>query len=356
MIDIDLQPMLNLDTEIITMEDNNMQKQTFILVDSMNMFFRAKHVARGNDMDMKIGMAMHIMFNSVKKAWRDFNGTHVIFCLEGRSWRKDFYTPYKANRKVIADKRSPREQEDDELFFEAYNDMLAFLDEKTNSSVVRQGNAEADDIIATWIQQHPEDNHIIVSSDTDFHQLIAPNVSQYDGVQDKIVAITGITSGKTGQPIINKKTKLPVEAPDPEWILFEKCVRGDTSDNVFSAYPGARTKGSKNKTGIREAFEDRNTGGFNFNNFMLQRWVDHEEQEHRVKDDFERNKILIDLTLQPDEIKTECIARIEEAKTKAPIGQVGIHFMKFCARHNLMRMSENPGDYSEFLNGRYEQS
>jgi len=88
---------------------------------------------------------------------------------------------------------------------------------------------------------------------------------------------------------------------------------------------------------------------------MLQRWVDHEEQEHRVKDDFERNKILIDLTLQPDEIKAECIARVDEAKVKQPIGQVGIHFMKFCAKHNLMRMSENPGDYSEFLNGRYEQ-
>ena len=42
-------------------------------------------------------------------------------------------------------------------------------------------------------------------------------------------------------------------------------------------------------------------------------------------------------------------------KVKQPIGQVGIHFMKFCAKHNLMRMSENPGDYSEFLNGRYEQ-
>ena len=78
-------------------------------------------------------------------------------------------------------------------------------------------------------------------------------------------------------------------------------------------------KVAKNKTGIREAFEDRNTGGFNWNNFMLQRWVDHEEQEHRVRDDFERNKILIDLTLQPDEIKTECIARIDEAVSKEPL-------------------------------------
>ena len=40
----------------------------YILVDTLNMFFRAKHVtARTSDIDMKVGMAMHIMFNSVKK-------------------------------------------------------------------------------------------------------------------------------------------------------------------------------------------------------------------------------------------------------------------------------------------------
>ena len=96
-----------------------MDKKTFILVDSLNMFFRAKHVGGGKDIDMRVGMAMHIMFNSVKKVWREFDGSHVVFCLEGRSWRKDFYAPYKANRKVIRDQRSVKEQEDDELFFEA---------------------------------------------------------------------------------------------------------------------------------------------------------------------------------------------------------------------------------------------
>ena len=54
----------------------------YILVDTLNMFFRAKHVtARTTDIDMKVGMAMHIMFNSVKKVWREFDGDHVIFCL-----------------------------------------------------------------------------------------------------------------------------------------------------------------------------------------------------------------------------------------------------------------------------------
>jgi 5'-3' exonuclease len=233
----------------------------YILVDSLNMFFRAKHVGGGKDIDMRVGMAMHIMFNSVRKAWRDFNGDHVVFCLEGRSWRKDFYPPYKANRKVTADKRSPREIEDDELFFEAYDEMVKYFNDKTNASVIRCPNAEADDLIATWIQTHPDDNHIIVSTDSDFYQLLAHNVKQYNGTTDQIVSLDGFFDAKTGKQVIDKKTGKPKQIGDPAFILFEKCVRGDSTDNVFSAFPGARLQGSKNKTGITEAYEDRERGG-----------------------------------------------------------------------------------------------
>ena len=91
--------------------------KTYLLVDTQNMFFRARHVAqRGASLDEKIGLAFHIMFNSVKKANNMFNGDHVVFCLEGRSWRKDVYEPYKKNRKVVLDKRSPREQEEDQYW------------------------------------------------------------------------------------------------------------------------------------------------------------------------------------------------------------------------------------------------
>jgi hypothetical protein len=325
--------------------------KTYILVDSLNMFFRAKHVGGGKDIDMRVGMAMHILFNSVKKVWREFNGDHVVFCMDGRSWRKDFYTPYKANRKVVLDKRSVREQEDDEVFFEAFHDFMEYSDTKSNCSVIQQDNAEADDLIATWIQEHPEDNHFIISTDSDFYQLLADNVTQYNGTTDQIVTLNGFFNAKTGEPVIDKKTGEPKKAIDPEFTLFEKCVRGDSSDNVFSAYPGARLKGSRNKTGITEAYNDRLSGGFNYNNFMLQRWVDHNEEEHRVKDDFERNKILIDLTQQPDEIREESKQIVAEAVNKHAVSQVGIHFMRFCAKWNLQRMSEAPNDYAEFLNG-----
>jgi hypothetical protein len=106
-----------------------------------------------------------------------------------------------------------------------------------------------------------------------------------------------------GRPIIDKKTQLPKPAPNPEWLLFEKCMRGDTSDNVFSAYPGVRTKGTSKKVGLTEAFEDRKSKGFSWNNLMLQRWTDHEGKEHRVLEDYERNRRLIDLSHQPENIK-----------------------------------------------------
>jgi 5'-3' exonuclease len=328
---------------------------TYILVDTMNLFMRAKHVGGGKDIDMRVGMAMHIMFNSVKKAWNDFNGSHVVFCLEGRSWRKDFYTPYKANRKVTAAKRSAREIEDDEIFFESYNSMVEFLDTKTNCSVIRQGNAEADDLIATWIQTHPNDEHVIVSTDSDFYQLMAPNVQQYNGVSEQTFTLEGVFN-KSGKPVIDKKTGEPKTLGDPEYVLFEKCIRGDTSDNIFAAYPGARKKGTRNKVGITEAFEDRNRGGFNYNNFMLQSWVDHEELEHRVLDDYKRNRVLIDLTAQPDDIKAECRAIVSEAVNKPHINNVGIHFMKFAGRHNLVRLTDQANEIGAILNAGIKQN
>ena len=173
-------------------------------------------------------------------------------------------------------RRSPNQQEEDEIFFEAYEHFIEYLKTKTNCTVLRHPQAEADDLIAMWTQEHPDDEHVIVSTDSDFYQLVSENISQYNGVTDQVVRHDGIFEIKTMKRAIDNKTREPKPIPNPKWLLFEKCVRGDTSDNIFSAFPGARKKGSKNKTGMQEAFADMERGGFDFNNFMLQRWVDHE--------------------------------------------------------------------------------
>ena len=156
---------------------------TYILVDTANTFFRARHVVQGSS-DIKLGMAFHITFNSIKKAWQDFGGTHVVFCLEGRSWRKDHYKPYKANRQEARDALTERQQEEDKLFWEAFDEFKKFVSEKTNATVMQHPNLEADDLIAGWVQAHPDAKHVIISTDGDFAQLISTNVSQYNGVGD----------------------------------------------------------------------------------------------------------------------------------------------------------------------------
>jgi len=325
---------------------------TYILVDTANTFFRARHVING-DADIKLGMAFHITLNSIKKAWQDFGGTHVVFCLEGRSWRKDHYAPYKRNRSDARAAHTEREAEEEKVFWEAFDTFKDFITEKTNCTVLQNSRLEADDLIAGWIQSHPNDSHVIISTDTDFVQLIAPNVKQYNGVMETTITHEGIFDAK-GKRVIDKKTQEPKAIPDPQWLLFEKCMRGDTSDNVFSAYPGVREKGTKNKVGLREAYGDRDSKGYAWNNLMLQRWSDHEGKEHRVLDDYERNRVLIDLSAQPDEIKaiiTETIATATGANKN--ISQVGIRLIKFCNLYDLKKISDQAQAYAEPLNARY---
>ena len=59
------------------------------------------------------------------------------------------------------------------MFWETFDNFRDFISEKTNCTVLRHEKLEADDLIAGWIQAHPNDNHVIVSTDGDFAQLIA---------------------------------------------------------------------------------------------------------------------------------------------------------------------------------------
>ena len=327
----------------------------YLLVDTANTFFRARHSAyRAADPEEKVAFAVHVTLASINKAWRDQQANHVVINLEGRSWRKDYYEPYKKNRSVARAALSESEQEEDRLFWEAFDDLKTFFQEKTNCTVLQHSNLEADDLIAGWIQSHPNDDHTIVSSDTDFYQLLAENVKQYNGISDELHTLEGIFD-KKGNRVIDKKTKEPKVIPDPKYILFKKCMRGDATDNVFSAYPGVREKGSKNKVGLLEAYEDKAKKGFNWNNLMLQRWVDHNEQEHRVLDDYNRNCILVDLTMQPDDVKEQIAETIAEGMTAKNKQMIGAQFLKFCGKHNLVKLSDNASVMAHWMSAGYPE-
>lgn len=323
----------------------------FILLDVMNLAFRAKHVVQGDYIDIRIGMALNVMFNSIRKVYEKYNADHLVMCLEGRSWRKDVYPEYKMQRKVAQLKKTVHEQQDDQRFLEGIEDFISFITEKTNATTLRTTNAEADDMISMWILSHPDDQHIIVSSDQDFYQLLSKNVDIYNGISETYITVDGIYD-VNGKPATNSKGIL-LETPNPAYTLFKKCIRGDTSDNIFPAYPGVREKGSKNKVGIIQAFEDMDNKGYNWNNFFMQKWEDENGIEHTVRDKYEFNKQLIDLLAQPDNIKKECLLAISEAINKEPVSNIGIYFMKFCNKWEMKRISDYPHSYVSILKSRY---
>ena len=338
----------------------------YLLIDTSNLFFRARHSAhRASDTWTKLGFSLQVTMMSANKVARTFGADHVVFALEGRSWRKDHYKPYKANRTEARQALSETEAEEDKLFWETYDELTKYLSTKTNCSVIRCATAEADDVIARWIALHPQDEHTIVSSDSDFVQLVAPNVRLYNGINDHLFTHEGVFDNK-GKKLafeIKSDSKIRVGKPDDDfetpvdyqkWILFMKCMRGDPGDNVFSAYPGVRVVGTKNKVGLTEAFADRGKKGYSWNNMMLQRWTDHEGAEHKVLEDYERNVALIDLTAQPQEIKDTVDAAIREQISHKDIGMVGAHFLKFCGRYELNKLSEQADPIGRWLNETYK--
>lgn len=327
----------------------------YLLIDTANTFFRARHSAhRASDLEERVAFAIHVTLGSINKAFRDQRADHVIICLEGRSWRKDFYEPYKKNRSVARAALTESEQREEEAFWSAFDDLKTFLNDRTNCTVLQHQELEADDLIAGWIQSHPKDEHVIVSSDTDFYQLLDKNVKQYNGISDELHTLDGIFNNK-GERVIDKKTKEPKQIPDPEYILFKKCMRGDPTDNIFSAFPGVREKGSKNKVGLQEAFEDKKKKGYSWNNLMLQRWVDHNDVEHRVLDDYERNRILVDLTAQPEAIKAKIAECIAGGMTVKQQQMIGAQFLKFCGKYNLVKLSENASTISQWMSASYPE-
>jgi len=194
----------------------------YALIDTANTFFRARHVAsRNSDTWEKIGMALHLTLASVNQVVRTHKIDHVVFMLEGRSWRKDYYKPYKANRKLDESAMTEAEIEENKMFWETYEMFTTFLREKTNVSVLREPNAEADDLIARFITLHPNDTHYIISSDTDYIQLISENVFQYNGVSNEFITLEGYFKDN-GKPVIDKKTKEHKLLEDPEYLLFKK--------------------------------------------------------------------------------------------------------------------------------------
>lgn len=200
----------------------------------------------------------------------------------GKSWRA-LYTKgefenmvpltnkiYKGNRRK---NMTTQELLTYKMMKQVCNEILAFFEKHTNIKCFYDTILEADDLISHIPVLEPHNTFIIVSADGDLAQLQQfPNVIIFDAFNNKI-----------REPI------------DVKWFLFEKCIRGDKTDNVRSSFPRVKT------TRLEQAYKDP----FEYVNIMESEWTDVNDNTVKVKDAYAENELLMDLTKQPDSIKNK---------------------------------------------------
>ena len=199
----------------------------FYLIDGSGYIFRAYYalppLTRKSD-GLPVGAVsgfcnmLFKLLEDAKSVDNDERPTHfaVIFDSARKNFRNEIYSDYKANRSDAPDDLIPQ-------FDYIRKSVLAF-----NLPSIEQINYEADDLIATYVEQIKKAGAkaTIVSSDKDLLQLHGKNTRIFDPMKNKFLGIEDI------------KQKFGV---NPEKIIDVQSLAGDTSDNV-PGVPGIGVK------------------------------------------------------------------------------------------------------------------
>lgn len=177
-----------------------------LLLDAYNLIHRARSGYKGGDYPI-----VYNFFRGLRPLIEKFDPDHVYFVLEGYPrFRNEINENYKANRKS-----------QDRKFYEQKSQIISIIKECFPFDTVRHPELECDDTIATLVKIHCEkgDNCTIISSDSDFYQLL--NLFKNCDIYNPI-----------------KKTN--ISEPDYDYVTW-KALRGDPTDNI-KGIPGCGDK------------------------------------------------------------------------------------------------------------------
>ena len=218
--------------------------------------------------DIEENLVRHMILSSLlmykQKFGREY-GELVICCDSPKSWRKDVFPFYKANRK------SYRENSDFDWkkIFLILNKIRDELRESFPYRVIEVDGAEADDIIGMF-SLNAKQPVLILSSDKDFIQLQSnPNVKQYSIIQKKY--LNGI---------------------NPDTYLKEHIIKGDRGDGIPNIL-------SDDDTFVSEKRQNK------LQKIKIESWIQMDPQEFcndRMYRNYCRNEQLVSLHKTPSDI------------------------------------------------------
>lgn len=264
-------------------------------------------IASQKGVKLEESLIRHMILNIIRTHLKNFREEYgeVVLCTDNRNyWRRDYFPFYKAGRKKAREKSDL----DWHLIFDMLSKFKTELKENFPYKVVDVDGAEADDIIGTLVPRHiNHENILIISSDGDFLQLQKYNKGKYKVKQ------------------YNPAMKKFVTTDNPERDLIEKIIRGDKGDGIPNIL-------SSSDCFVRE-IRQTPISSVKLDKFMSEvytQWSDKNAMEG-----FARNRILIDLSYIPSELKDKIINTYEAVKP-APKGKI----LNYLIEHKLRNLMD----------------
>lgn len=317
---------------------------TYLVVDANNLVNRATRVFRNpRTREEWVAGSLSIIFRALGRNFAKFGGTHCVACFDSGSWRDEYYPDYRSNRKV--NDKTPEHRIASKKITREINDLFAeFLGDNTNVTVLAADAVEADDFAARWTRQHRDRRSVIMTTDSDLRQLVTDLVDVFDPTTMTVYTLDGVFQQlgvkampwpkvtRYGETWLHRVTpKGTLESFDPRWEVFRKCVRGDRNEMIRPAYPRVR------EGQIRAAYES--PGSVEWNNLINHIWTDSAGENHAVRNLYDLNRLLIDLTAQPSVIIEAMDYAIETATEKPVLQAVELRFNEFCSTYNLTNLN-----------------
>ena len=240
-----------------------------------------------------------------RKKFKDRYGELVICCDSKKSWRKDVFPFYKANRKANREKHPV----DWNGIFEVINSLTDDLVNHFPYSVIRVDQAEADDIIGTLVKNYYRDEKImIISSDKDFLQLQKYfNVEQFSPTQKKMLV-----------------------SKDPNGYLREHIMKGDRGDGIPNFLSDDDTFVTDKRS--KKVLSNK-----------LKAWIGLDPYEfcnEKMLRGYKRNEQLVDLAHTPIDIKQKIVDQYKKYEYNQRD-----KLLNYFIKNKLRNLTEHIGDF-----------
>ena len=253
-------------------------------------------------------LVKHMILSTLLFYRKKFNyryGELVICCDSKKSWRKDVFPFYKANRKANREKHPV----DWNGIFEVINSLTDDLVNHFPYSVIRVDQAEADDIIGTLAKNHYRDEKImIISSDKDFLQLQKYfNVEQFSPTQKKMLV-----------------------SKDPNGYLREHIMKGDRGDGIPNFLSDDDTFVTDKRS--KKVLSNK-----------LKAWIGLDPYEfcnEKMLRGYKRNEQLVDLAHTPVDIKQKIVDQYKKYEYNQRD-----KLLNYFIKNKLRNLTEHIGDF-----------